>query len=88
MDNDIELSTPDQKKDGQDKAKEMYIDTFLLLGTDRNQYGKLIEDLKNEYRIGKDKYPDNINETYNFLLNYNKKPRNIFNMLEQGQEED
>ena len=45
--NFIQLSTPYQIKEVQDKAKYMYLETYFILGSDSNQYEKLIKDLQN-----------------------------------------
>jgi hypothetical protein len=38
-------------------AKQQYLAIAFLCGSDRTQYGKLLEDLENSYLQGRDKYP-------------------------------
>ena len=70
--NDIELATQYQIKEVQDNVTEIYLVTGFLLGTDRKRHGKLIKYIQNEYRMGKEKWPENINDAYKFLLNWKK----------------
>ena len=50
-------------------AREKYFAVALILGSDRNRYGKMIEDLENDYIQGNDRYPKTINAAYRLLLN-------------------
>jgi GTPase Era involved in 16S rRNA processing len=39
------------------ESQEKYLAVAFLLGSDRNQYGKLIENLENDFTQGQDIYP-------------------------------
>ncbi len=42
----------------------------ILVHADRNRYGKLIEEIENDYLKGNDDYPKTPMEAYNLLVNY------------------
>ena len=44
--------------------------TAFLLGSDRTRYGKLIEDLENDYLQGSNNYPKTVIAAYNLLTNW------------------
>ena len=44
--------------------------TAFLLGSDRACYGKLIEDLENDYLLGSNNYPKMVIAAYNLLTNW------------------
>ena len=49
--------------------------TFLL-GADRNQSGKLVEDLNNNYAIGDNKYPKDLTMAINMVANHRNQINN------------
>ncbi len=42
----------------------------FLKGCDRGRYGKLLEDLENEYVQGRNKYPSSVSGAYNMVLHW------------------
>jgi hypothetical protein len=51
----------------------------ILVRADRSRYGKLIEEIENDYLKGNNDYPETPTEAYNLLVNYrsynnNKRP--------------
>jgi hypothetical protein len=50
------------------------------LGSDRNRYGKLIEDLENSYLQGNNNYPKKVQDAYTLLVNWKQDPRNMVRM--------
>ena len=58
------------------KTKETYLSLAILLQSDYDRYGLLIESLQNDYLQGTDKYPSTTTETYTLLANYTQNPRN------------
>jgi hypothetical protein len=44
-------------------------------------YGKLIEDLENDYTMANDKYPKSMTEAYNLLVYWKQDPRNLMRVL-------
>ena len=47
----------------------------FLLGCDRSRYGKLIEDLENDYLQGRNNYPTTVVAAYNLLTNWKQENR-------------
>jgi hypothetical protein len=47
----------------------------FLLGSDRARYGKLIEDLENDFLQGHNNYPTTITAGYNLLTNWKQENR-------------
>lgn len=56
-------------------AKEQYLATAFLLGADRNRYGLLIQDIKNQYLQGVDKYLKTPIEAYHLLTRWSNNPK-------------
>ena len=49
----------------------------LLVGSNRRCYGKLLEDLKNNFTQGHDNYPATLQQAYSLLVHWKQDPRNI-----------
>jgi hypothetical protein len=62
-------------------GQEQYLATVFLHGSDRNRYGKLLEDLENDYTHGQDRYPKTITAAYSLLTNWKQDTRNIMRMM-------
>ena len=67
---DIENPAPAEMASAIEQAKDRYYAVAFLLGSDRNRYGKLIEDLENAMVQGEDKYPKTLNDAYTLLLHW------------------
>ena len=60
----------------QDNAKDMYLACALLCQSDRKRYGRLLEELENDYTKGKSNYPINLVTAYRTISEYkNWQPR-------------
>ena len=66
---DMTTMTIQQKTALEKEAQGMYLAIAFLLNSDRNKYGKLIEDLENSYLHGEDKYPKTVTSAYNIMMN-------------------
>ena len=51
-------------------AKQKHLVLAMLCGADRGEYGKLVEELRNNFTKGGNYYPENLTEAYELLLNY------------------
>lgn len=51
-------------------ARDRTLAIALIRGSDRTRYGTLIDDLSNQYAMGKDDYPSDITSAYSLLVNY------------------
>ena len=65
-------------------CKEAYLACAFLLGSDRNRYGKLLEDLENDFTQGSDRYPKTVVDAYNLLMYWKQNPRNLVRILGGG----
>ena len=68
------------------EARELYLAVSFLLGADRARYGKLIEDLENNFLQGQHLFPKTINDAYTLLANWKQDPRNAMRMGGGGNE--
>ena len=61
------------------KAKEMYLATAFVMGSDRRRFGKLIETLENQHIQGQSRWPESLPEAYNLLQYWRQsvRPPNI-----------
>jgi Zinc knuckle len=71
-----------QVSDARKLARDRYLAVSFLLSSDRNRFGKLVEDLENNFIQGMDKYPRTLENAYSLLLYWKHDPRN--NMRASG----
>jgi hypothetical protein len=50
-------------------AKDTYLDVDMLSAADKSSYGKVTEDLENDFRKGHNNYPTNVRVAYNLIIN-------------------
>jgi hypothetical protein len=62
----VDGTTAADKKVAQDKMMSM----MMLSGVGKKQYGKLLEDLNNNYLAGMDNYPSDVDSTVTLLSHY------------------
>ena len=60
------------KRKALSKWKKKFLAVCYLRTLDKKWYGSLIENLKNDYTIGNDKYPEDLKSAYNYSLHYKK----------------
>jgi hypothetical protein len=58
-------------------AREQSMAVAFINKVDRTRYGKLLEDLQNNYLMGQNNYPTNLTEAYNLVVNWRQDPRNM-----------
>jgi hypothetical protein len=51
-------------------AKQVYLAVAFLSGSDRNRYGKMLEDLENSYLQGRDECPRTMTAAYNLMVHW------------------
>ncbi len=76
-----EAATQEQIQEAQVTAQEVYLAAAFILGSDRNRYGKLLEDLENDYTLGQDNFPKTVTAAYSRLTNWKQNPRNIMRVI-------
>ncbi len=76
---ELTLITPSEQQItiSKDYAKQAYLACAFLLVSDRNQYGKLMEDLGNNFIQGQDQYPKTNIGAYNLLVHWKQNPQNL-----------
>ena len=67
---DTNNATTEQLAVAIEKSKEMYLAVAFLLGSGRNPYGRLLEDLQKDYLQGYNKYPTTVTGAYGLLCNW------------------
>ena len=75
-------ASDEEMEDARAAAKERYLACAFLLGSDRNRYGRLIEDLENSFTQKQDLYPTTLNDAYDLLLHWKQDPRNVMQVIE------
>ena len=76
-----EAATQEQIQEAQVTAQEVYLAAAFILGSDRNRYGKLLEDLENDYTQGQDNFPKTVTAAYSRLTNWKQNLRNIMRIV-------
>jgi hypothetical protein len=62
--------TEQQKREARERIQNKTIAYGILARADRARYGKLIEEVENDFLKGHDDYPKNPTEANNLLVNY------------------
>ena len=63
--------TASNKRNAKKEAKEAYMAMAFISGSNRINYGRLIEELENSYLKGNEnEYVKTVTDAYNMLLNY------------------
>ena len=69
MDNPGNITTAERRA-AQEDANESVKAVLLISGADRRKFGKLKDELANNYLLGSDKYPDTLEKAGRILSNY------------------
>ena len=62
-------------------ARERVLAIGLLVGSDCRHYGKLLEDLKNDFTQGHNNYPATLQQVYSLLVHWKQDPHNIVHLI-------
>ena len=62
-------------------AREQVLAIGLLVRSDRGCYGKLLEDLENDFTQGCDNYPATLQQAYSLLVHWKQDPCNIIHLI-------
>jgi hypothetical protein len=71
------MATPGEIQAAEEYTREKFLACAFILGWDRIRYGKLVEDLENEYTQRVDKFPKTVVDSYSLLLHWKQNPRNL-----------
>ena len=64
------VPTAADRKDGEAASSKAMKAALLISGADRRRYGKLKDELANNYLLGTDQYPDTLEKAQRILGNY------------------
>ena len=67
---DYDTLTATQQAIVQENAKYMYLACAFLCQSDRKRYGRLLEELENDYTKGNSNYPTNLVTAYRMISEY------------------
>ena len=62
-------------------AREQVLAISLLVRSDHSHYGKLLEDLENDFTQGHDNYPTSLQQAYSLLVHWKQDPCNIVHLI-------
>jgi hypothetical protein len=62
--------TANKRKAAEEEANELVKATLLISGVEKRRYGKLKDQLANNYLLGTDQYPDTFDKALRILGNY------------------
>ena len=68
-----------------DEVEQRTLAVAFILCSDHLRFGKLIEDMENEYLQGNNKYPTTINAAYHLLANWKQDPRHGLREVNGGE---
>ena len=74
-------ATADQRTTAETAGREELLAVIMMTGASQKKYGRLIEDMGNDYLKGSDRYPSNMTQTANLLNNWKQDPRNYAQVL-------
>jgi hypothetical protein len=63
-------ATTEQKVEASQIARDKYLAVAYIAASDKTHYGKLLEDLENDFTKGTNNYPVNVASAYNLVVNY------------------
>ena len=67
---DYNTLTASQQAIVQDNAKDMYLACAFLFQSDRKRYGRLLEEIEDDYTNGNSNYPTNLVTAYRIISEY------------------
>ena len=65
-------------------AREMYLASAFIMGADRSRFGKLIEDLENNYTMSSNRWPTTMTNAYHLLVHWKQNPKNVFGAIDHS----
>jgi hypothetical protein len=69
--------TADKRKAAEEEANELVKAVLLISGAEKRRYGKLKDELANNYLLGTDQYPDTLDKALRILGNYQTTKSNM-----------
>ena len=66
----MENATPDEFIKARDGVREEYLACLFILNSDKQRYGKMLEDIENSYTMQHDNYPKPVHSAYIMMTNF------------------
>ena len=82
---DKESLTADEKRGLADDVEQRSMAVAFILCADRLRFGKLVEDMENNYLQGNNKYPTTVSAAYHLLSNWKQDPRHGLREVSGGE---
>ena len=76
----VNEATDAQEEPAEIEGTQWYLALAFLMGSDRSQFGCLLEKLENDFTTGNDNYPKTLTDAYNMLLEWKDGPRLLMRM--------
>jgi hypothetical protein len=74
-------ATKGQLQNAEDAAQERVLACTFIHGSNRAWYGKLLEDLENDFTQGTDNYPPTLQQAYTLLVHWKQDPQNVVSLI-------
>jgi hypothetical protein len=78
---DYDNMDDDEEEDVKREGKERYLAVAFLLGSDRSRFGRLLENLENNFLQGQNNYPATVTAAYSLLTNWKQDPCNLMRAI-------
>jgi hypothetical protein len=76
-----DTAAPETVEAAKKYAREQYSACAFLLGSDHKRYGKLLENLENDYTQKNDRWPKSSTDAYSLLINWKQDPCNLLQVV-------
>jgi hypothetical protein len=76
-----DAATPATMEAAKKYAREQNLACAFMLGADRKRYGKLLENLENDYTQKNHRWPKTITDAYSLLIKWKQDPRNLLQVV-------
>jgi hypothetical protein len=79
------LATAEETKQASDIARSKFLAMSYLLMVDKQRYGKLLDELENDFTKGTDNYPDSVTNAYNLVVNHKGQQRVVSRLFNDSE---
>jgi hypothetical protein len=77
------LATAEETKQASDVARNKFLVMAFLCAVDKQRYGKLLDELENDFTKGTDNYPDSVMKAYNLVINHKGHHRAVIHLFNE-----
>jgi hypothetical protein len=75
----------EETKQSSDVARSKFIAMASLYTVDKQRYGKLLDELENDFTKGTDNYPDSVTKAYNLVVNHKGQQRVVSRLFNDSE---